>query len=843
MRLATAAGGALLVAPHIAGFAVRQAPGRIETSAAQGQPPVVLGHRVQRPPSAALWLCYGRREPPGRSAASRRRTWGITQAVDTYRGSDGPISAVASMTSPPGAAAPEDHERNRNLRIAVVGEGADELGRRIAGRYGLVATSMDELMKGRKGRKTDNVKAKAAAEWLAAAAGEMDVGRMGGVLTGFPATATQADSLAKQGVNLEQLVLVSRTGAVSEEPHHEANSEANSEDEEERLLTARLKGRVIKLAGQKDVDDLCDTAASLLSLARDAAPPAAAARTAAAESTTPPPSPPPPLSPPVPSLLSDADMIMRPGEHAAAHEETREIDSADPEAADRRAQSREGAEAKRARKEAMREKKRKANEAQQLDTPFYVAVAQGGPKARFRPPVPMVPSRITERLSSAVSPGGGDGQDSESGVSGGGGSGGGPVVNTRLEFGSLALDSPASDCLLAAGITEPTGIQRAGMGPILDGESVILHAMTGSGKTLAFLLPLMQRWTPRLCSSAGAGGGRRGAEEGADGADGAPWQVLLALPTRELAVQVAREVVLLSGGLTSSVELLVDASVFHDLSKVTAPIVVGSAKVLERLIRKSRPSVRDDVLPRIKCIVVDEVDRLVDVLSKHAPTREAEKRKRHARPIAALLERVLSANGEAQVVACSATIGRPLRRELGHIVRRASSLGGGSGGVVDADSGSRELRLIRDAASESTDRNLATERAVAIPDTIPAAPPHLRPAARAGHRPMGFVSDEDFGGVRGAHASGAAAEDEGVERGGGDAAAGDVLVTGEDSARGLHFDDVDFVFLMQKPKSPDEYRGTVVTLVEFEEFRKLRGWSSSLKVDFEPLDILNVVNR
>lgn len=71
--------------------------------------------------------------------------------------------------------------------------------------------------------------------------------------------------------------------------------------------------------------------------------------------------------------------------------------------------------------------------------------------------------------------------------------------------------------------------------------------------------------------------------------------------------------------------------------------------VSRRRIRKSRPTVREDVLPRIKCIVVDEVDRLVDVLSKHAPTKEAEKRKRHARPIAALLERVLAANGEAQV--------------------------------------------------------------------------------------------------------------------------------------------------------------------------------------------------
>lgn len=51
----------------------------------------------------------------------------------------------------------------------------------------------------------------------------------------------------------------------------------------------------------------------------------------------------------------------------------------------------------------------------------------------------------------------------------------------------------------------------------------------------------------------------------------------------------------------------------------------------------------------MKCIVVDEVDRLVDVLSKHAPPKEVEKRKRHARPIAALLERVLQSSPDVQV--------------------------------------------------------------------------------------------------------------------------------------------------------------------------------------------------
>ena len=60
--------------------------------------------------------------------------------------------------------------------MVVVGPNADELGVKMAERHGLAATSMDELMKGRKGRKTDAVKAKAASKWLAeenCAAGEV----------------------------------------------------------------------------------------------------------------------------------------------------------------------------------------------------------------------------------------------------------------------------------------------------------------------------------------------------------------------------------------------------------------------------------------------------------------------------------------------------------------------------------------------------------------------------------------------------------------------------------------------------------------------------------------------
>lgn len=91
------------------------------------------------------------------------------------------------------------------------------------------------------------------------------------------------------------------------------------------------------------------------------------------------------------------------------------------------------------------------------------------------------------------------------------------------------------------------------------------------------------------------------------------------------------------------------------------------------------------MLSRVECIVVDEVDRLVDVLPRHAPPREAEKRKKHTRPIAALLERVLQSKPGVQVgirhptpsVNYVCTMRRILRAWFYNI-----------GGVISASSGS-----------------------------------------------------------------------------------------------------------------------------------------------------------
>ena len=67
--------------------------------------------------------------------------------------------------------------------------------------------------------------------------------------------------------------------------------------------------------------------------------------------------------------------------------------------------------------------------------------------------------------------------------------------------------------------TELMPVQAQAIPPMLSGEDVMVQSQTGSGKTGAFLLPMLHR---------------------IDSALGAP-QALVLAPTRELAVQVARD--------------------------------------------------------------------------------------------------------------------------------------------------------------------------------------------------------------------------------------------------------------------------------------------------------------
>src|SRR6478735_8713933 len=87
-------------------------------------------------------------------------------------------------------------------------------------------------------------------------------------------------------------------------------------------------------------------------------------------------------------------------------------------------------------------------------------------------------------------------------------------------FDALALGADVRKAVDALGYTHPTPVQLAVFEPAVRGKSLVVQARTGTGKTAAFGLPIVDQLVRR--SVAGV-------------------QALILTPTRELALQVARE--------------------------------------------------------------------------------------------------------------------------------------------------------------------------------------------------------------------------------------------------------------------------------------------------------------
>ena len=94
----------------------------------------------------------------------------------------------------------------------------------------------------------------------------------------------------------------------------------------------------------------------------------------------------------------------------------------------------------------------------------------------------------------------------------------GRIVSTLRRFGVQRVRPWLARALDGAGFVEPMPVQAAAMGRIAHHEDTVIHSETGSGKTLAFLVPLLSRLDP-----------------------GVPLQLLILVPSRELALQVAFE--------------------------------------------------------------------------------------------------------------------------------------------------------------------------------------------------------------------------------------------------------------------------------------------------------------
>ncbi|MBA2390060.1 MAG: DEAD/DEAH box helicase [Geodermatophilaceae bacterium] len=168
-----------------------------------------------------------------------------------------------------------------------------------------------------------------------------------------------------------------------------------------------------------------------------------------------------------------------------------------------------------------------------------------------------------------------------------------PVLPTSPLFADLGVRPETVQALAGHGITRTFAIQELTLPLALVGHDLIGQARTGTGKTLGFGVPILQRVT--------------GPDEGADGVP----QALVVVPTRELCVQVARDIAA-AGELRSVRTLAIYGGRAYE-PQVNAlrkgvEIVVGTPGRLLDLAQQGHL-----ILGKVSILVLDEADEMLDL--------------------------------------------------------------------------------------------------------------------------------------------------------------------------------------------------------------------------------------
>ncbi len=158
-----------------------------------------------------------------------------------------------------------------------------------------------------------------------------------------------------------------------------------------------------------------------------------------------------------------------------------------------------------------------------------------------------------------------------------------------MNFSQIIRNEKIVQALTEHGITSPTEIQSKAIPVGIEGKDIIAKSQTGTGKTLAFTLPILEKITDEKCL-----------------------QALILCPTRELSMQVAKEI----------------NKYIKYLDNVNVVAVYGGARIDEQIRKlKSRPQIVvatpgrliDHISRRtiktkdIKIAVLDEADEMISI--------------------------------------------------------------------------------------------------------------------------------------------------------------------------------------------------------------------------------------
>ncbi|MFC5237061.1 DEAD/DEAH box helicase [Pseudonocardia zijingensis] len=182
---------------------------------------------------------------------------------------------------------------------------------------------------------------------------------------------------------------------------------------------------------------------------------------------------------------------------------------------------------------------------------------------------------------------------------------GAPVRNDSPTFAELGVRPEIVKALAEAGIERTFAIQELTLPLALAGEDVIGQARTGMGKTLGFGVPLLQRVVPPSEQPAADAHG-----EAADRTKDVP-QALVVVPTRELCVQVAKDIADAGKHLGVRVTAIYGGRAYEPqlaALRKGVDVVVGTPGRLLDLAEQ-----RHLVLGRVQALVLDEADEMLDL--------------------------------------------------------------------------------------------------------------------------------------------------------------------------------------------------------------------------------------
>ena len=177
-----------------------------------------------------------------------------------------------------------------------------------------------------------------------------------------------------------------------------------------------------------------------------------------------------------------------------------------------------------------------------------------------------------------------------------------PKARILTQFTDLGLAAPLLEALRAEGYAQPTPIQAQAIPHVLAGRDLLGIAQTGTGKTAAFALPILQRLAadrrppvPHAC------------------------RALVLAPTRELASQILESFEIYGRNLRLTGAVVYGGVDIRRQQRAMARGVDVLVATPGRLIdHMGQRTIR---LDRTEVVVLDEVDRMLDIGFIHAIRR------------------------------------------------------------------------------------------------------------------------------------------------------------------------------------------------------------------------------